>query len=631
MDRLTHLRQSLQAVKRLTDVCSVLVETPREHRASAMRDALAQVAPEVGGAWLPVASVNLRHHALQTVLPHEAAAISTNKHCPVILFLPILVPEQPERDHPRSRTGNVVGDLAAWVGETAAGWAEKAREPLLGRGHSAADELEPVPLCGSSNPTPGAALCAHEYAGAGSSTREHTAVHSTRPSAPGGLGGASAGACLGARDHQAREMITCARQLCDAMGAPVMSSATRETEDSAMRRDTDRETSSSANQSPRDTYLCSPDVSPRATEVSEDHASHLEDRTSLLAEQDADADGELSRAGTQRGQSSARGGADGGGAAVGGSGAPKVAFGGVEVGVGLGISPAEGASLSPSGPALPVVDQIRRDSLGADKEKDKAEMEPAEASLRVRQMFGELWEERDGRICAAYQRAKGSPPPGFAYRTLPCLVKTGDPLLQEQFAILLVRVFQDIFDSAKLPLPLHAYSVVATTPSGGMVQLVTDSNSIDSLKRNNPASTLSDLFASLFGAPSTKEHRRAIRNFCNSCAAWAVVCYFLQIKDRHNGNILLHANGHIVHIDFGFMLTNSPGGNMNFESAPFKLTSEYVQLMGGVRSLTFLRFRDLVIKVGGDLRCPGAQPSRPASRSPSPLTAPPAPCGRTQS
>lgn len=35
---------------------------------------------------------------------------------------------------------------------------------------------------------------------------------------------------------------------------------------------------------------------------------------------------------------------------------------------------------------------------------------------------------------------------------------------------------------------------------------------------------------------------------------------------------------------------------MNFEAAPFKLTSEYVQLMGGVRSALFLRFRELVIK-----------------------------------
>lgn len=50
-----------------------------------------------------------------------------------------------------------------------------------------------------------------------------------------------------------------------------------------------------------------------------------------------------------------------------------------------------------------------------------------------------------------------------------------------------------------------------------------------------------------------------------------------QIKDRHNGNILVDDEGHLVHIDFGFMLSNSPGG-VSFESAPFKLTRELLQV-----------------------------------------------------
>lgn len=51
-----------------------------------------------------------------------------------------------------------------------------------------------------------------------------------------------------------------------------------------------------------------------------------------------------------------------------------------------------------------------------------------------------------------------------------------------------------------------------------------------------------------------------------------------QIKDRHNGNILIDDQGCLVHIDFGFMLSNSPGG-VNFEAAPFKLTREMLEVM----------------------------------------------------
>lgn len=72
--------------------------------------------------------------------------------------------------------------------------------------------------------------------------------------------------------------------------------------------------------------------------------------------------------------------------------------------------------------------------------------------------------------------------------------------------------------------------------------------------------------------------------------------YLLQIKDRHNGNLLIDSSGHLIHIDFGFILSNAPGGAFAFENSPFKLTLDYVTLIGGPESSMFEYFKILLIQ-----------------------------------
>lgn len=54
---------------------------------------------------------------------------------------------------------------------------------------------------------------------------------------------------------------------------------------------------------------------------------------------------------------------------------------------------------------------------------------------------------------------------------------------------------------------------------------------------------------------------------------------------------MIDIEGHIVHIDFGFLLSNAPGKGVKFETAPFKLTQEMFDLLGGQNSQTFDKFR----------------------------------------
>ena len=46
-------------------------------------------------------------------------------------------------------------------------------------------------------------------------------------------------------------------------------------------------------------------------------------------------------------------------------------------------------------------------------------------------------------------------------------------------------------------------------------------------------------------------------------------------------------DGHIMHIDFGFLLSSAPGKGIKFEQAPFKMTDEYVDCLGGAKSDAF--------------------------------------------
>jgi Phosphatidylinositol 3- and 4-kinase len=80
-----------------------------------------------------------------------------------------------------------------------------------------------------------------------------------------------------------------------------------------------------------------------------------------------------------------------------------------------------------------------------------------------------------------------------------------------------------------------------------------------------------DYFEQLYMGPGTGLYGRAQDNFVRSLAGYSIVTYLLQVKDRHNANIMLDTRGHIIHIDFGFILGASPG-LWTHETAPFKLT-----------------------------------------------------------
>ncbi|XP_036308869.1 phosphatidylinositol 4-kinase beta isoform X10 [Pipistrellus kuhlii] len=207
----------------------------------------------------------------------------------------------------------------------------------------------------------------------------------------------------------------------------------------------------------------------------------------------------------------------------------------------------------------------------------------------------EPWQEKVRRI------REGSPYGHLPnWRLLSVIVKCGDDLRQELLAFQVLKQLQSIWEQERVPLWIKPYKILVISADSGMIEPVVNAVSIHQVKKQSQLSLL-DYFLQEHGSYTTEAFLSAQRNFVQSCAGYCLVCYLLQVKDRHNGNILLDAEGHIIHIDFGFILSSSPR-NLGFETSAFKLTTEFVdvsqegEVMGGLDGDMFNYYKMLMLQ-----------------------------------
>ena len=257
---------------------------------------------------------------------------------------------------------------------------------------------------------------------------------------------------------------------------------------------------------------------------------------------------------------------------------------------------------------LTILNEIKKINKNPKKEKEKM-IQVNKESLRKREnnneiiinkftpeiikIFGEKWSDitEKKRKESIYSKFE-------TYSLKTFIVKANDDLRQELLALQLIRKIDIIFKKAELNLKLYPYEILVTSPTSGLIEFLPNTISIDSLKKIIPNDWNLNIFYRSFYSNNFEE---AQKNFCESLAAYSLITYILDIKDRHNGNIMIDINGNILHIDFGFILGISPG-NLRFENAPFKLTNEYVDILDGKNSAIFQYFKSLLFKGFSEIR-----------------------------
>jgi phosphatidylinositol kinase/protein kinase (PI-3 family) len=186
-------------------------------------------------------------------------------------------------------------------------------------------------------------------------------------------------------------------------------------------------------------------------------------------------------------------------------------------------------------------------------------------------------------------------------------MKAGEDIRRESLVMQIIGKLNEWFQT-EIPEPLRPhmrpYTIMCVGGDAGLVECLSDAKSIDEVKKQTDNfESLRDYFERAYGpptvhgaqymnmktgspSPSSQQltFEQAQDNFLRSLVGYSLVCYILQIKDRHNANILLDRMGNIMHIDFGYVLGDSPKMAkvpIFSERAPFKLSGEFWDVLGG--------------------------------------------------
>ncbi|KAI2629573.1 hypothetical protein GGR54DRAFT_628129 [Hypoxylon sp. NC1633] len=217
---------------------------------------------------------------------------------------------------------------------------------------------------------------------------------------------------------------------------------------------------------------------------------------------------------------------------------------------------------------------------------------PFLATFRIKKAKGGVEESED----VAQEVSAGQPPVENTIEAWQSAIfKVGDDCRQDVLALQMIAAFRGIFHNVGLDVYVFPYRVTATAPGCGVIDVLPNSISRDMLGRE-AVNGLYDYFISKYGNEDSLRFQHARNNFVKSMAAYSIISFLLQFKDRHNGNIMIDDAGHILHIDFGFCFDIAPGG-VRFERAPFKLTTEMLAVMGGSTDhQAFKWFEELCVK-----------------------------------
>lgn len=176
-----------------------------------------------------------------------------------------------------------------------------------------------------------------------------------------------------------------------------------------------------------------------------------------------------------------------------------------------------------NGPFVAAGDIRRRLESSLNTPKSSFNRDPEDPSAAA---LKEPWDDKVNRIREAspYGHLTG-------WKLLAVIVKCGDDLRQELMAYQFLVTLQSIWEQEKISLWIRPYKILVTSAESGLIEPILNTVSLHQVKKHSKLSLL-EYFIREFGSPSCEEFLNAQKNFVQSCAAYCIVSYLIQVKDR---------------------------------------------------------------------------------------------------
>lgn len=153
------------------------------------------------------------------------------------------------------------------------------------------------------------------------------------------------------------------------------------------------------------------------------------------------------------------------------------------------------------------------------------------------------------------------------------LIKKED-LRKDRLVVISKYILQHTIKNIKLT----PYNVFPISETYGWVEMLEDVQTLYDIQQNT---TLQNYILQHNMNLSVHEIRKT---FLQSCGSNALLTYMLGIGDRNLHNLLLKRNGHIINIDFSYILGDDP----KFDTTEMSISKGMVDMLGGRNSNGFL-------------------------------------------